>query len=289
MRDGSTRLVGLIGWPVAHSLSPAMHAAAFAEFGLNWRYIPLPVRPGGAAEAPRALKVLGFVGANVTVPHKTTIIEGLDALSDEARAIGAVNTVVIAEAPDGTQTAHGHNTDAEGFVDSLRRAEMLPAGERAVVVGAGGAARAVVLALLREGASEIVVLSRRIDEARRLADRFGAPVRARPFEREALVDAARGATLMVNATPVGMAPREAESIWPDGVRVPSGLAVVDLVYTPRDTRLLRQARGSGALALGGLEMLIAQGAASFALWTGKRPSLATMRRACDAALGGGIR
>ena len=291
MITGATRLVGLIGWPVRHSLSPTIHNAAFKELSLNWRYVPLPVPPGSESAAVCGLSGLGFVGANVTVPHKTVVMEHLDSLTDEAKAIGAVNTLVVREEDDGMRTIHGHNTDCSGFVGSLEREGFSIAGERAVVCGAGGAARAVVFGLLTAGAAEVVLLSRRVERAEHVATDFRSEsqgrIRALLLGPDALIESARTSALLVNATPVGMAPGVTESIWPDGAAVPSELTVYDLVYSPEETRLLRQSRSAGARTLGGLEMLIAQGAESFALWTGECAPVTVMRRACKRALEGG--
>jgi len=291
MIDGATRLVGLIGWPVEHSLSPKIHNAAFDALGLNWRYVPLPVSPGEEGACVRGLAALGFVGANVTVPHKTTVMEHLDAFDRDADAVGAVNTLVVHQKADGSAAVRGHNTDHVGFLAPLRRAGFDAAGRSIVVVGAGGAARAAVFALSKAGAAEIVVLNRDLDRARRLASDLSGtgPGSIRParFAPDALVDAARTASLLVHATPVGMASNAERSIWPDDVRVPRNLFVYDLVYAPRETRLLRQARSCGAATLGGLDMLVEQGAVAFSLWTGCAAPTDVMRVACEAATGGG--
>jgi shikimate dehydrogenase len=290
MIDGSTRMVGLIGWPVEHSLSPAMHNAAFDALGLNWRYVPLPVAPGTEGESLRGLVALGFAGANVTVPHKTTLMAGLDSVTSDAQAIGAVNTIVIRQHGEGGASLRGHNTDHGGFVDSLQAAGFEIAGARAVVVGAGGGARAVVFGLLTAGAADVVVLGRNVARAERLvADLRGSDagrLRALPLMADALIGFAREASLLVNATPVGMWPQEASSIWPEEAPLPSDLVVYDLVYVPRETRLLAQARAAGAACLDGLSLLIEQGTQAFRLWTGKTPPNDVMRRACQQAMKG---
>ena len=278
MIDGRTQLVGLLGWPVAHSLSPAMHNAAFRAVALNWSYVPLPVRPEALKPASAGLGALGFRGANVTVPHKEAVIPLLDSLSPEAEAIGAVNTIVVE--PDGRLV--GHNTDFIGFVAALRHSGFTPEGKSAIVVGAGGAARAVVHGLLAAGADRIVILNRSIARVERLVSKLGTNKRlqAAKFTPEALVGTARGTDLLVNATPVGLWPNTAESIWPGDVPVPVHLTVFDLVYNPVETALLRQARVGGARAIAGLEMLISQGAAAFRLWTGIDPPINVMHAAC---------
>ena len=160
MINGATKLVGLIGWPVEHSLSPAMHNAAFASLGLNWVYVPLPVPPGTVEAAVKGLAALGFQGANVTVPHKQAVMPYLDELTEAAKIIGAVNTIVVGGAEAHSRTPlRGDNTDAEGFIRALREGGFEPQGSSATVLGAGGAARAVVYALLASGTTEVRVLN----------------------------------------------------------------------------------------------------------------------------------
>jgi shikimate dehydrogenase len=287
--DGQTQLVGLIGWPVAHSLSPVMHNAAFDALGLNWRYVPLPVPPGQLEAAINGLPALGFRGANVTVPHKEAVLPLLHALSPSARAMGAANTLLVARDKNVGQV-RGHNTDAQGVRDALQRGGFDPAGRRVVVVGAGGAARAVVRCLLAAEVQEIVLLNRTEARGRRLVADMLPPaeracrLRALALRPTALVERARSADLLVNATPVGMWPQTGASIWPAEVPVPPHLTVFDLVYTPRETRLLAQARAAGATPIGGLEMLLGQGARAFALWTGESAPVKVMRAACVRAL-----
>ncbi len=282
MIDGRTRLVGLIGWPVEHSLSPAMHNAAFATHKLNWSYVPLPVRPEALTDAVAGLAALGFRGANVTVPHKEAVIPLLDSLSPEAERISAVNTIVVEE----DERLVGHNTDVAGFIAALRQGGFSPEGRSTVVVGAGGAARAVVHGLLVAGAARILILNRSRARAEKLITELGADARvqALPLIPEALVESARDADLLVNATPVGLWPDTEGSIWPMEVPIPARITVFDLVYNPVETRLLRQARQNGARTITGLGMLISQGAAAFRLWTGIEPPVDAMRTACVRAL-----
>ena len=296
MIDGHTQLVGLIGWPVAHSLSPAMHNAAFDALGLNWRYVPLPVMPGRVKVAVRGLAALGFRGANVTVPHKQAVMPALNIVTSNVRVLGAVNTLVVGRRADGMPVIGGYNTDAQGFVGALRQGGFEPEeGESAVVVGAGGAARAVVFGLLWSGVGEIAVLNRTPERARALVSDLGsrhewsALLRALPLTPETLIETTRAADLLVNATTVGMWPHVDGSVWPDTVPIPSHLTVFDLVYSPLETRLLRQARKSGARAIDGLGMLVRQGALAFDLWTNQGLEVteiaALMRAACERALG----
>lgn len=295
--DGETQLVGLIGWPVAHSLSPAMHNAAFDALGLNWRYVPLPVPPGQVEAAVRGLAALGFRGANVTVPHKRAVMPALNIATSNVRVLGAVNTLVVGQRADEKRPViGGYNTDAHGFVGALRQGGFEPEdGESAVIVGAGGAARAVVFGLLWSGTGEIVVLNRTPERAQSLVSDLGSRhgwstrLRALPLTPEALVESTRAAGLLVNATTVGMCPHVDGSVWPDSVPIPSHLTVFDLVYNPLETHLLRQARQSGARAIDGLGMLVRQGALAFDLWTNQGLTLdeiaGPMRAACERTLG----
>ncbi|MBN1890625.1 MAG: shikimate dehydrogenase [Thermoflexales bacterium] len=295
MINAHTQLVGLLGWPVAHSLSPAMHNAAFDALGLNWRYVPLPVHPSRVEEAVRGLAALGFRGANVTVPHKQAVIPALDSLDVTAQVLGAVNTLLVERQADGSTAIRGYNTDAPGFAGALRVGGFEPGGgQDCLVVGAGGAARAVVLGLLQSGLAKIVVLNRTLERAQALVAHLGwanlaYPPRLSvlPLTQDALVESARAAGLLVNATQVGMWPHVDASIWPEAVPLPAHLSVYDLVYNPLETRLLRQARAAGANAIDGLGMLVGQGAVAFEMWTGQGPAervAALMRAACERAL-----
>lgn len=279
---GETRLVGIIGWPVAHSLSPIMHNAAFQSLGLDWAYVPLPVRPEHLAEAIRGLRGLGFRGANVTIPHKGAVMPLMDELSSAAQAIGAVNTLVVREAGG----LVGENTDWLGFLAALRDAGFDPAGKGCAVIGAGGAARAVVYALARAGGHP-VVFNRTLERAIRLMEDFRAAFPDVAFEAHPLEDLCQigGETaLLVNATSLGMWPHVDTSPWPDDPPVPSHLRVCDLVYNPLETKLLQQAREAEATAIGGLGMLVHQGATAFRLWTGLEPPVDVMMEACHRVL-----
>lgn len=283
MIDGKTRLVGVMGWPVGHSLSPAMHNAAFAAVRLPWAYVPLPVSPERIGEAVRGLVALGFVGANVTVPHKEAVIPFLDELTPAAQAIGAVNTIIVDS--DGHLT--GDNTDAAGFLAALREEGIEPGQHKPLVLGAGGAARAIAYALSRAGVEPVVIAARNGEKAQRLAAELQAATGKTFIPRQIpgdLVELARVSDLIVNATSVGMAPQIAASPWPEGVPLRPAMVVYDLVYTPAETLFLRQARAAGTRGIGGLGMLVHQGAASFRLWTGVEPPIDIMRRACEKGL-----
>lgn len=276
MITAHTRLVGLMGWPVSHSRSPAMHNAAFAAAGLDWAYATFPVKPGGVGAAVAGIRALGMAGANVTVPHKQAVIEHLDQLTEAAQRIGAVNTISVTD--DGALL--GDNTDAPGFVADLREHAVEPREHRALVLGAGGAARAVVVGLAMAGCAEITVLNRTPERARAMVEALATPgVVLRAGGMDALAERAGQSTLVINSTSVGMHPHEdAMPCSPEVVLQPSQV-VYDLVYAPRDTRLLRYARTHGARAIGGLGMLLHQGALAFERWTGVTPDVQVMRDA----------
>lgn len=283
MTDNPIQLVGLIGWPVKHSVSPAMHNAAFDALGRRWHYSLLPTPPGRVKAALTDLKAQGYRGANVTVPHKQTVMPYLDELTDAAQAIGAVNTIVRQEG-----RLIGHNTDGDGFLAALREADFEPAEKRALVLGAGGAARAVVYALAQAGCT-IAIHNRTVRRAAQLAHQIQhvgvrAPVTWVPVTT-ALADLDLAVLdLLVNATSVGMWPHTDASPWPETLPLPAHWTVFDLVYNPAETHLLSQARAVGATTVGGLGMLIHQGALAFEMWTGQHPPLEVMRVAAQNAL-----
>lgn len=270
---GATRVAGVIGDPVRHSLSPVIHNAAFAETELDWTFVAFEVADGDAATAIAGVRALGIDGLSVTMPHKATVIEALDRLSPTATTLGAVNCIVR----EGIELV-GHSTDGAGLVDSLAYDEgFRPEGKRCVVVGAGGAARAVVLALADAGADEVVVINRTRANAENAAALAG---KAGRVGEEGDV---RDAELVVNATPVGMV-GGADTSAVDGSLFHSNQLVVDLVYAPPITPTIQAARAAGAHAVGGLGMLVHQAAHSFTLWTGHEAPLPAMSAAAMAAL-----
>ncbi len=282
---GQTHLVGVMGWPVEHSVSPPMHNAAFRVLNLDWCYVPLPVRPEGLGEAVRGARALGFRGLNATIPHKQALLPLMDELTPAARAIAAVNTVIYAD-----DRIIGHNTDAEGFLRALADAGMEPRDANVLVLGAGGAARAVVYALSTV-ADKVTVLNRTPDRASRLVQAMrdagqDANLVSGVLDARSLSQAAEEADLVVNATSVGMWPACEGIPWIDTVSYPPEADVFDLVYNPRETRLMRLAASAGASAANGLRMLVHQGAEAFTRWTGIQPPVEVMYRACVKALGG---
>lgn len=278
--DGKTELIGLIGWPVSHSFSPAMHNAAAAALGLNSVYVPLPVHPQNLEAAVRGLPALGFKGVNVTVPHKQTIMPFLDSIEPGAKIIGAINTVVVKRETDASWQLEGHNTDWLGFLADLQ-SQNVDIGQRdCLILGAGGSARAVVYGLAQAGA-RIHLLARRVAQAEELAADFStvADIQANALTYLSSLAAGLKAPLIVNTTPVGMTPHVESSIWPDGLPLPDDSFVYDLVYNPLETRLMRQAKAAGCQASNGLGMLIQQGALAFKLWMGQNPNIQVMKEA----------
>ncbi len=281
--SATTTLVGLIGWPVSHSVSPAMHNAAFAALGLDWRYLPLPVDPalpGAVGDAVRGMRALGMRGINVTVPHKQAVLPFLDRIAPAAQAMRAVNTIIVGA--DGALI--GDNTDAPGFIADLRAHGVEPAGRHVLVLGAGGSARAIVYGLAQAGAGHITIANRSAARAYQLLDDLrpflGATTGAVVTLPEGLRDVA-DATLIVNCTSLGMTPHADTTPWPHELPLRADQIVYDLVYNPAETLLLQQARAAGAHAIGGLGMLIWQGALAFEHWTGKSAPVATMRAAAE--------
>jgi shikimate dehydrogenase len=283
--SGKSNIVGLIGWPTGHSVSPRMHNAAFASLGLDWCYVPLPVATEPAArigEAVAGVRALGLRGVNVTVPHKQNVMPYLDALTNAAQVIGAVNTIIVQA--DGTLL--GDNTDAPGFIADLCDHSVDPAGKRALVLGAGGSARAVVYGLATSGATAITVANRTLERAEGLATTLQAHVPQCAIQVCALPNdlAAQAAEcdLIINCTSLGMSPKVESTPWQPDLPFRPMQAVYDLVYNPRETRLLLQAAQDGATAIGGIGMLLWQGAIAFERWTGITPPIDVMRQAIGA-------
>ena len=271
---GGTRTVGVIGWPVAHSLSPTIHNSAFIAMDMDWVYVPMPVPPDGLPAALAGLPALGFAGANVTMPHKTEAAELSDTRSEDAERLAAANTLVVG--PDGLA---GHNTDAPGFDRFLRRdAGFDPEGRAALIFGAGGAARACALALARGGLARLTVALRdavRVRGLERSIEGLGTEVSVTGFDDAASV----AVDLVVNATPLGAHGEELPL-----PQLHADLLVVDLLSRPSLTPMQTAARAAGAAAFGGLGLLLHQAALSFELWTGQPPSLAVMSAAALAEL-----
>ncbi len=283
--SAETELVGLIGHPVEHSLSPIMHNAAFEKKGLDYVYLAFNVPPDRLEEAVFGARALGIVGLNVTIPHKVAVMDLCDELDRDAELVGAVNTLKFSE-----DSIEGYNTDGEGFLRALReKTGFEPKGAKCVVLGAGGAARAVVFKLGDEGASEIIVANRTPEKAVKLAEevseKLGVEARGIRLDREALEEELMEADLLVDATPVGMYPNVEEPPLVTADMMHPDLIVNDLVYNPPKTRLLEEAEKAGATPVSGVGMLVHQGALAFEIWTGEEAPVDVMRRAVLEALG----
>ena len=270
---GKARLAGVMGWPVGHSLSPLLHGFWLDRYGIDGAYVPFAVSPDRLGTAIGALRALGLAGVNLTVPHKEAAMALVDSCDAAARRIGAINTVVV-EAGGGLR---GFNTDGFGFIESVRQgAPGWSAGAGpAVVIGAGGAARAVCVALQDAGVPEIRVANRTPERAIRLARDFGAPLRAISWENRAA--ALDGAALLVNATTLGMTGQPPLDLSLDAL--PRQAAVTDIVYAPLATGLLRAAADRGNPVVDGLGMLLHQGRPGFAAWFGRDPEVTPELRA----------
>lgn len=272
MINARTQLFGIIGAPVAHSLSPAMHNAAFAHLGINGVYVAM--RPDALTDAFRGLRSLGFIGVSVTVPFKVAIMDLLDAIDPVARKIGAVNTLLF-ERTGNTIRCTGCNTDWLGANRAL--AEVInPSGCTVLIVGAGGAARAVGFGLIEAGA-QVLLTNRTEAKGRDLAVQMGCG-----FVPAARLGQVR-ADVLINTTSVGMAPG-VEGLPIDPALLPNFPVVMDIVYAPLETRLLQEAAARGCRTIDGLQMLLHQGAAQFTLWTGQEAPLTVMRQALMTAL-----
>jgi len=264
---GSTRVAGVIGDPVRHSLSPALHNAAFAELGLDWTYLAFEVPVGRGADAVAAMRALGIEGLSVTMPHKDTVAAAVDELSPAAALLGAANCV----RRDGDRLI-GENTDGAGFLRSLRtQAGVDSAGLRTVVLGAGGAARAAVYGLIRAGA-EVAIVNRTKSRAEALIKHLRVSAGIDGIRLMTLDQALEwGMSLIVNCTSAGLHPHVNQSPWRQSLPFPTGVTVYDMVYRPATTALMRQCVARGGRAIGGLGMLARQGALSFEIWTGVAP------------------
>jgi len=272
-------LAGVMGWPVAHSRSPAIHNHWIQHYGQTGAYVLLPVQPDLLPDAVRGLRALGFAGCNLTIPHKVAAMSLVDRIDPLARRIGAINTIVVEK--DGALS--GYNTDAFGYIQSLLDAQpnwRADAGP-VTVLGAGGASRAVIVALAERGAKEIRLCNRSGDKAQALAQEFGAPVQAVPWEQrhEALADVA----LLVNTTSLGMKGQEPLDLSLE--RMPAHALVSDIIYVPLETPLLAAARQRGNPTVNGLGMLLNQARPAFAHWFGVMPEITPeLRRLIEATL-----
>jgi shikimate dehydrogenase len=274
--SGKTIVCGVIGDPIEHTMSPVMHNTAFQALGLDYVYVPFRVKGNDLGKAIDGMRAFHFRGLNVTIPHKIAVMPLLDKIDPVAERIGAVNTIAN---DDGILT--GYNTDASGFLQALLDKGIDPKGKTVLVVGAGGAARAICFILAERGV-KLHILNRKLeldwahDLARRVASHYTISVSAGELNRDNLKKSLHGADIMVNATSVGMDPK------PDQTPVDADLlrrdiVIVDIVYHPLQTLLMKQAQAAGAMTISGLDMLAWQGALAFEKWTGKKPPVDLMR------------
>lgn len=267
--NGETKLVGILGWPVSHSKSPAMQNAAFRHHKLNWTYVPLPVCPGQAFEAAiKGLAAMGFKGANVTVPYKENALQLADEISTAAKAIGAANTLVLNE----HGKVRGENTDAPGFLAHLAEESVDVRGAHVAVIGAGGAARAIVYALIQAHAKEILVINRNLERGRALGARFH--VSHLPWSKESFEQASK-CDLVINTTSLGLSSNDPMP-WDEELHFRAAQVVYDLIY--KQTPFLARAKSDGARSIHGGGMLLWQGALGFKMWTGLDAPIDVMRR-----------
>ncbi len=283
MINAGTKLCGVIGDPVKHTLSPVMHNRAIAELGIDYAYLAFNVKTSNLGASIEGMRALGIRGLNVTIPHKVAVVQFLDELDPLARDIGAVNTIVNDEGK-----LKGYNTDAAGFLQSLDAAGFEPMGKKVVLLGAGGAARAMGFALAQAG-SLITILNRKptLPQAVILSNNLertcGSKVTVMELNATNLKTVMAEAELLVNATSAGMEPAVDETAVPTDLLKP-GITVFDVVYTPYETRLLKEAAARGCQVISGLEMLVSQAALALELWTGMQAPLGVMREAAISAV-----
>jgi shikimate dehydrogenase len=273
--DVNTKLVGLLGNPLGHSFSPAMHNRAFETLGLNFFYLPIEVTADDLSTVAAGIAKMNFAGYNITIPHKIRIMECLDAIDPLAQAIGAVNTVTLQAG-----RATGYNTDGEGYVRSLEtEAGIAVQGKRLLIVGCGGATRAIAMTLASRGARKILIANRTEQKAHDLVGEVNAKVRpcseVVTMQRAALAAALKQADVLINTTSVGMHPHEDRMPIEEDL-IPGGIVVSDIVYNPMRTRLLKAAEAKGCRIVTGLGMLVYQGAEGFRMWTGVEPPVDEM-------------
>ncbi|WP_313538886.1 shikimate dehydrogenase [Enterococcus sp.] len=272
MISGHTRLAALFAKPARHSISPAMHNLSFSENNIDAVYLAFDVEPENLATSIESIRTLDMLGVNLSMPHKMAAVTLVDALSPAAALIGAINTIVN---DNGHLT--GHNTDGIGFMKALEAIDVSIIGETITVIGAGGAATAIISQAALDGVKEIQVFNRKdafypVIEVKLqdIAQQTGCNITLQDLaDDSALADALNKSQLLVNATGVGMKPNESESPLKDTSLLRASMAVYDVIYNPRETQLLRDAKAAGAKTANGLSMLLYQGAAAFELWTGK--------------------
>jgi shikimate dehydrogenase len=281
--DGSTTIVGVFGAPIAHTASPAMHNAAFDALKMNWRYLAFHVEPQNLRAALQGARDMGIIGINLTVPHKILALDCVDEADAEARKLGATNTILIEK-----HRLRGLNTDGYGFVKAIKDDfNFAIKGKRILVLGAGGAGRAIAVKCALEGATKIIVANRTLANIEPIAQEIRttkAEFLPLPLETHEIEKVIHDIDLVVNATSVGL--KEGESLGLEAGLFSPRLHVYDVIYRPAETELLRVAAGAGARVANGVSMLLHQGAKAFEIWTKRKAPLAVMRRALRAAIDG---
>lgn len=284
MVTGKTKVCGLIGDPVEHSLSPCLQNAAFKHYGLDFIYVAFRVKQENLRDAIQGLRSLGIHGLNVTMPHKINVIQYLDDLDATAKIIGSVNTIL-----NRNGKLIGYTTDGAGALKALRYHGVDPSGKKIVILGAGGASRSVSLTLAKE-AKELVILNRTLSKAERLAEElkalyeYGTVIKADELNSQNVKREMADANILINATSIGMRPNDGSTPI-DSALLRSDLVVFDLVYEPLETRLLIEAKKRRATTIDGLTMLVFQGAVSFEIWTGRTAPFKVMMKAAYKSIG----
>lgn len=266
---GTTVLTGLLGYPIKHSRSPHMHNTAFRKLGLDYAYLAFDIEEGNLQEGINAMRTFNAKGFNITMPLKERVIDYLDEISDDARIIGSINTVL-----NNRGKLIGYNTDGRGFVKALEESKVQYLDKKIVIIGAGGAGKAVGIQLAYEGAKEIILMNRTFDKAKKIADRIHENIptskaRALPLDESILKEELKDSHIFINCTPVGMKDSIDQSLVTDKSTLHKDLFVVDIIYDPLKTKLLTIAEEVGCKTMNGIGMMIYQGALAFKIWTGE--------------------
>jgi len=274
--SGKTRVCGIIGDPVEHSLSPVMHNAAFEELNLDFVYVAFRVRREELRDAITGARSLNILGLNVTMPHKNAVMRYLDETDSTARSIGAANTILNDQG-----RLIGYDTDGIGALNALKENDITPNGKKLLLLGAGGAGKAIAFHAAQE-AEELVILNRTLQKAKNLAEvlrkEFNKKINGNTLSTETIEEELKDANILVNATSVGMHPDTDKSLVPSSLLRPD-LCVMDIVYNPIETKLAKDAKAVGAKVVSGIEMLVYQGAASFEIWTNRSAPVKVMKQA----------
>lgn len=279
MITGNTKLLGVMGHPINHSFSPAIHNAALNDAGLDYAYLPLEVPKESLNNTLKWIKTLNFRGFNVTIPHKNAILPLLDEVTEEAKTVGAVNTVIRENG-----RLIGYNTDIVGFTAGLAEANFKAENKNAVILGAGGAARAVIAGLLKEKIKNIAIAARNTEKAEILAKNFDEGIICVNFADAEYKNILTDADIVINTTPLGMYPNVDAMPPIDFSIVKKDALIYDIIYTPEETKFLSEAKANGLKTQNGETMLVEQGAAAFRLWTGENPNVDLMKETLRNAL-----